>query len=656
MRRKNEGIVGVLLTASLLLTGCTAGTSQSASDPVSAAPAQTTEAVQEQISIVPEEISQEPQLSEMAQSLVDSGVFTELEVSGFYDESEAQPLTQEDPQITAPGTYILSGSLTDTTLTVDVGEDEDVCIILDNAAIENKDGPAIYVAQAGNVILLAKDGTENTISDGQNYTYEPDEKADSAIFSRGNLILNGTGSLTITGNNKHAVESKDDLVVAMDTLTISAEGSGLKGKDCVKIAWGKIDITSGGDAIKSDNDEDEEKGYIYIADCDLTVVSEKDGLQAETLLTLVDGTYNITCGGGAQAELLDEEESYKGIKSGKDIVISGGDITVNTLDDAIHADNNIAISGGTFLLASGDDGIHADMDLSISGGDIVITESYEGLEGAYVNISGGNIDLVASDDGINASGDLVEEGQGPMFGGTGEELNISGGYVLVNANGDGLDSNGTLTVSGGVLLVTGPVSSMDGALDSDGEMKVTGGVVIAAGSSGMPQSFSVAENQGSIMTRFDTQAAGTSIAICDAEGNVVAAFTPPKEYGSVVISAPGIQSGNTYTIVTGGDVADADKNGFAENTTISGGETLETIELTESTYSNGGFGGFGGGFPGFPGGGPGGMGGGPGQDNGGFQMPDMGDFNPGDFDGNMPDNFPGDFDGNFPEQPPTPGA
>ena len=59
--------------------------------------------------------------------------------------------------------------------------------------------------------------------------------------------------------------------------------------------------------------------------------------------------------------------------------------------------------------------------------------------------------------------------------------------MLVNASGDGIDSNGSLSVSGGVVLVSGSTNSGNGAFDYDSSAKVTGGVVVALGSSGMAQ-------------------------------------------------------------------------------------------------------------------------------------------------------------------------
>lgn len=591
----------------VLLTGCT--TAVPSSQAPASTPQEHSEAVESvaESSVPAEEIPEEPAISAEAQALLDTGLFKNREISGEYDEAEALPLTADSPDITKAGTYIVSGEFQNTTITVSVEDTDKVQIVLDNAVIENENGPAIYVAQADKVYITAKEGTENLISDGSDYVYSLDEKADGAIFSRADLAINGTGSLTVTGNYKHGVVSKDDLVLAIDDLTVNAQGTGLSGKDSLRIGWGKITITSEGDGMKSDNQEDTDKGFVYVADCDLTIQAGKDCIQGDTMVSLLGGTYQLTAGGGVNGELLDETESYKGIKSGLDIEISGGEFKIDALDDAIHSDNNVTISGGTFQIATGDDGVHANETLDISDGSILISQSYEGLEGKELYISGGNINITASDDGLNAAGDADETDfdgfPGPFGNGVGD-IYISGGYIVVNAEGDGIDSNDSLTVSGGIVLVSGPSWSMNGALDCDGGSTITGGIVIATGASGMAQGFGTAENQGSILATITSQAGGTPIALCDESGNVVVSYTPVTDYSSVAVSAPGIQSGNTYTIVVGGEVADADENGFVENSTITGGETLSTIEMTSLIYSQGGFGPGGGGPGGRPGGGP----------------------------------------------------
>ena len=187
-----------------------------------------------------------------------------------------------------------------------------------------------------------------------------------------------------------------------------------------------------------------------------------------------------------------------------------------------------------------------------------ITRSYEGLEGTVVNISGGEVSVTASDDGINAAGGKDTSGTAGWFGSDSfrgdsqSSITISGGSITIDASGDGIDSNGSLTVTGGTVYVNGSVSDGDGALDYEGEGIITGGTVVAVGSSGMAVNFGKNSTQGSILYNLSSaQNAGTEVTLTDENGKVLASFTPTKTFRSVVISAPGVEVGSTYTLTVG---------------------------------------------------------------------------------------------------------
>lgn len=292
----------------------------------------------------------------------------------------------------------------------------------------------------------------------------------------------------------HGIVSKDTLKVTGGQLTVHAASSALTGKDSVRIAGGTLNLTAGKDGIHSENTDDSEKGFLYI----------------------LDGTFSITAG-----------------------------------SDGMDASQNVTVKGGTITLAVGDDGIHADGELTIVNGSVTVTESYEGLEGQTVNIQGGTVSVTASDDGINAA-DGSTAAMGPGAAGSSCAIHISGGEVRVDASGDGLDSNGDLTVTGGTVYVSGACNGGDSVLDYDGTATISGGVVVAAGCSGMAQNFGAVSTQGSILYTFSqTMAGGTEVTLTDSSGTVLAAFAPEKEYQCVVIGAPGITAGSSYTVSAG---------------------------------------------------------------------------------------------------------
>lgn len=589
--------IALLMALLLLLTGCAASTDASA-DPASTQAPATIDTKEMDFTFTDRELAGTWDVQK-AISITGSG-------DSFKTSGKAVTLADGQLLITAGGVYVLTGSF-DMPVVIRAGETDKVQLVLDGASIACTDGPAILAESADKVFITLPEGTESRVTDGTAYASTEAGSPDAAIFSRADLCLNGSGALKVTGQYKHGIASKDDLVIVSCTLQVTAASTGLDGKDCVKAASAAITIDAGSNGVRSDNAEDENRGFIYLRDSALTIVSGSDGLQAQTVLQTENIRLKVTAGGGSGYSLRNAEGSWKGLKSGGDMLLCGGNYEISSRDDCIHSNSNLVIADGVFRLSSGDDGVHADADLTISGGEIDISKSYEGLEASKLTIAGGRISIVASDDGLNAAGGADGSATGNRFGrgmfsnGVGEII-ISGGYTVINASGDGIDSNNSILVSGGVTLVSGPVSSGNAAFDYDGSARVTGGVLIATGASGMAQNFSEAENQGAMLVSFRQRVNG-SVALLDASGRAIVSFTPETAYQSAVITAPEVLQGQTYTIVTGGTAEGADEHGFAQNTTIAGGSTDGTITMESLLYGGSG------GMRNRPGGGPGGGGG-----------------------------------------------
>ncbi|MBQ3381208.1 MAG: carbohydrate-binding domain-containing protein, partial [Oscillospiraceae bacterium] len=205
-----------------------------------------------------------------------ASLVSERDASGEYDASAAVTLAPgSDLTITAAGVYILSGSYENQMITVRAGEEDKVQIVLNNAQITNADGPAILVCSADKVFLTAAEGSENSISDGSGYTLkEGDTAVDAAVFSKADLTINGSGSLSITGNNKHAVVSKDDLVVTAKNLSVSSVASALTGKEAVTLSDATVSIQAGTDGLHSE-------GTVTVLGGSLTAQCGDDAVHAD---------------------------------------------------------------------------------------------------------------------------------------------------------------------------------------------------------------------------------------------------------------------------------------------------------------------------------------------------------------------------------------
>lgn len=526
-------------------------------------------------------------------------MFTERDLAGTYEESGAVYVTLSDDGITgetdgvvikgqtviitAEGTYIFSGTLSEGQIVVDA-DNAKAQIVFDNVDITCASSAAVYVKSAEKVFVTLAEGSQNTLRNTDEYVAIDDNNIDAVIFAKSDLTLNGTGSLTIISAEGHGIVSKDDLKITGGTYDITAAGHALSGKDSVRIADGTFILTAEKDGIHAENADDEEKGYIYIADGDFTITSDGDGMDASNIVQIEDGTLDITAGGGSanslkthesdvpggpgggmpqNGEKLDGESmpqmgekpdgenmpqdtttdesgtSTKGIKAGGGMYLNGGTYQIDSADDSIHSNANITIADGTYTLATGDDGVHADDALIVNGGTITVTESYEGLEGLAVTINDGTIDITASDDGINTAG---------------EKMELNGGYIHILAGGDGVDSNGDLTINGGEIYIDGPSDNGNSAIDYGDRSSayVNGGTLVAIGSSGMAEVMSDSSKQKVLMVKLGEQMEAGNVVLTDSEGNVIVSYTALKTYDCVIISTAEVESGATYTLTTSG--------------------------------------------------------------------------------------------------------
>lgn len=393
-----------------------------------------------------------------------------------------------DVSITAAGTYVFSGDCDNGSITVKKGV-TGVTIVLNGLTLTNDDSAAITLNKTAEASLIAAAGTTNTVADTEGSS---DENAAVKVKSGAALSIGGTGTLTVDGNAKNGIKGAADAVitVAEVKLNINAVNDGLSCDDELNITGGTLSITAGGDAVKAspdtgdtENPDTTSLGNVTISGGTLTLNATEDGIQADGDLTISGGTFHVKTNGGHTTALTDDSASCKGFKAGGALTVTGGTLTVDSADDALHANTDITISGGTLTLATGDDGVHADNDLvigtkgasSTSTPRINITASYEGLEGTTVTVYSGDIDVVASDDGVNAANSTLGERSDKYA------ISIAGGDLYIDAGSDGLDSNNDINITGGKVEVYGADAMMDAAIDYDGTFTLSGGTLFGAG-------------------------------------------------------------------------------------------------------------------------------------------------------------------------------
>lgn len=295
-------------------------------------------------------------------------LFTSRDLEQTVDTSDATTYTVENDNnisITKEGVYVITGTATNATIIVEVKDTEKVQLVLNNLNISNTDFPCIYVKTADKVLITTLN--DNNLSVTGTYRSDGETSTDSAIFSKEDLVFNGTGTLTID-STENGISTKDDLKITGGTITITCTADALEANDSVSINDGNITITTKKDGIHAEYDEDKKVGYVYIGGGNININAQDDAIHATTILQIDGGTITLKAAEGLE---------------GTFIQINGGDITINASDDGMNAGKKsnyytptIEINGGniTIDMGGGDtDAIDANGYLYINGGTINIT-------------------------------------------------------------------------------------------------------------------------------------------------------------------------------------------------------------------------------------------------------------------------------------------
>lgn len=448
--------------------------------------------------------------------------------------------------ITSGGTYIISGTLTEGQLVVDA-DDEKVQLVLDNADITCATSAAIYVKSAGKTFITLAEGSENILMNTAEFEAIDDNNIDAVIFSKDDLALNGSGTLTINSENGHGIVSKDDLKITGGTYNITAASHALSGKDSVRIAAGTFNLVSGKDGIHSENADDSSKGYVYIAGGKFTIDSTGDGIDASNIVQIDDGTFDITAGGGVENSTKTHEDNMMGgpgggkgpqmgeapdgnapsekpsgeapqgdpgnnssENSGSDNSSSdretppekpdsntnqaaGTEQSESDTSDSdsastkgIKADGRLYINGGTFTINSADDSVHSNSAVTINDGTYTLTTGDDGVHsGEAVEINGGTITISESYEGLEGLTVTINDGDIDITS-SDDGINAAGGTEEMGFGRMGNDSTENTSTDKMWMEINGGyihVLAGGDGIDSNGDITVNGGEVYIDGPS-----------------------------------------------------------------------------------------------------------------------------------------------------------------------------
>ena len=328
-----------------------------------------------------------------------SDLFSSRDLEQTADLTGAENITVSDGEtytVSKEGVYVVTGSASNAQIVVSAGDEDKVQLVLDSVSITNESTPCIYVQNADKVFVTTTD-SENTLTVSGAFTADGDTNTDAVIFSRDDLVINGTGTLNIV-SSENGISGKDDLKVTGGTINITCTADALEANESILVADGTISIKSDKDGLHAENDEDNTVGYIYIADGTITIEAGDDAIHATTIAQVDGGTIDLT---GAE-----------GIE-GTYIQINGGEISIAAADDGINAGQKsnfatptVEVNGGelTIVMGSGDtDGVDSNGNLYLNGGTLNITAQspfdYDGTarnNGATLIVNGSETDSITN--------------------------------------------------------------------------------------------------------------------------------------------------------------------------------------------------------------------------------------------------------------------
>lgn len=542
MNRRNDMkriAMPLLLSLSLLLSGCQ--NTDAASPSSTPAPADT-----EPVSVI------DP-----------SALFSDRDLDGSYDESAAVPiqLTGKTVACTSDavsidgaritlldeGTYLVSGTLTDGQIVVDADDTDKIQIVLAGANITCADSAAIYSKNADKVFLTLAEGTENALTNGGSYTAVDENNIDSVVFSKTDLTLNGSGSLTIDAQAGHGVVSKDELTITGGSYTVTAAEHGMTGKDSLAVAGGTFIITSGKDGLHAENTDDTALGFLYILDGEFTITAQGDAVSASGALQADGGTFDLTTGEGSASVTMSAGDSFApggmgGGPGGQDGArpqggpsaeggtpperpdssengqpselpgqssAAGSAEVTDTAEDTVSqkgmkAEGPLTINGGTFTVDSADDCIHSGGALAVTGGTFTLSSGDDAVHSDdAVTIQAGEFSIPYCYEGVEGLSVTVEGGTFEIAA-YDDGFNAAGGADSSGFGGRGeqfsAHEDSFITVNSGTITV---VSDGD-CLDSNGDLTVNGGTLDLTcngnGNTALDCSGSYTNNSGAVTT------------------------------------------------------------------------------------------------------------------------------------------------------------
>lgn len=471
------------------------------------------------------------------------------------------------------GTYLLSGTLEDAQLVLDVPAGETVRLVLRGVDMHSEHGPVILSKGGCTVVLVLEDGTENTLTDGKSYLYTATAKQDAAVSVEGDLLLTGGGSLTVDAAHYDAILSRGALVMAQGSVTVTAWRDGLIGSKSLTVSGGRLSVTSGVTAL-SVPAQKSGQGDLTISGGQVTLISGGDGAAAAGSLSVTGGETLIVSGGGSENRSYGEgseswglwgglpqqspqgEEppiperetpvaaSAHGLSAGKSMNLSGGAVTLDCSDAALYSAGALLLSGSAVTVSGGDTALSAQGQLTLSAGDVTVLTARRGVAAEGMTVSGGTLSVSSAEEGLVLSGGYPSEETGTPS--DARRMTVTGGTLSVCSGTHAADIAGSLFQSGGTVLLG---SGREQNPLRCAAARVSGGTLLAAGY--LPEGLGLSGGLPHVGVELWLTGGRPLTVTAAGESAPLITFTPETSVGYVTLISDELEYGVTYYLVSG---------------------------------------------------------------------------------------------------------
>lgn len=382
----------------------------------------------------------------------------------------ARVAVMQDADVASEYTYTLQGNSTSGCF-YHAGAYK-MTLVLNGVNLTNPDSAAINIQNSKRIAVQLADGTSNTLADGTANTKK------AAFLVKGHAEFSKGGSLTITGNKKHALACNEYMEVkkTLGNITItSAVADAINVVQYFQMNGGNVNIIScGDDGIQVDAEDTSDgtlDGHVLIQGGTLTINASADAtkcIKAEGNVDITGGTLTLKHTGIASWDSSESKiKEPIGISSDRNITING--------DAAVL---NIKMTG------NGTRGMKCDSTLTATAGTIDINCS--GEPWAYGTTDTTNVKCAKADYAFILNGATVkcttskDEAEGIHSEGT---VLISDGTLTLNTFDHGIKCDGNMDITGGTINFTIPGEASK-AIKPDGNLHITGGTITGTVSGG----------------------------------------------------------------------------------------------------------------------------------------------------------------------------